>query len=563
MRNIWKGLLMFTAVLMITMMPTTVAEAAVKVKKVKVESNYGTMVHVAPGKKVKLTTTVTVTPNKKANKKVTYTSSNKKIAKVTAAGYVKGIKTGSCKITVKSKKNKKKKATIKVKVVKKVTSVSLNMTAADVQAGNTLQLKATVLPATGSYKKVKWTTSNKKIAKVSSAGKVTGVSAGNVTITATSVEGSKKVAKCKVHVLSEDSINLTSVQVLSENNVRITLDKAKTLTTDLIKVEGKRYSQGNYIRQYEISNIRNYDNKTYDLTLGEGHEVEADSFVRVTIESLPGNGTKSLETQAMFVKKAMPKTEYWIGVVGNLVDKTYDLSEYCYGNISYKVVGSVDGIKWTERNNVITFSGTYETVTVGTVLTIQATDEMGNVVTKKILVAVGNDSTVVASAEDMTLLVGETLEDKEFAKVAGGSGNYTLEVVDLPKGISMNETGAISGAAISAGTYNVKVTVTDAEKEERTATVTAVINVEEPRTVTGTVVDNKGLPVAEAEIICENIMEGIIYNTKTDAEGKYTVLVPEGSYNIYTQFAENVDSVYNIVVSTGGRQIDFIVKVEK
>ena len=563
MRNIWKGMLAFSAMIMMIAATGTETKAAAKVKKVKVESNYGTMVHVATGKKVKLTTTVTVTPNKKANKKVTYTSSNKKIATVSASGYVKGVKTGSCKITVKSKKNSKKKATIKVKVVKKVTSVTLNMATADVQVGNTIKLKATVLPATGSYKKVKWSTANKKVAKVSSAGKVTGVAAGTVTIKATSVEGSKKVAKCKVRVLSEDSVNLTSVQVLSKNSVRITLDKAKTLTADAIKVEGKHYSKGNYIRQYEISNIRNYDNKTYDLTLGEGHEVEADSFVRVTIESLPGNGTKSLEVQAMFAKKSTPKTENWVGVVGDTVDKTYDLSEYCYGNISYKVVGSVDGITWTEKNNIISFSGTYKTVTVGTMLTLQATDEMGNVVTKKLFVVVGNESTVVASAEDMTLLVGETIEEKEFVKAAGGSGNYTWDATNLPKDISVNESGAISGTAIQAGTYDVQVTVKDKENEERVATIAVVIKVEEPKTVSGTVVDAKGAPVAKAEVVCENLREERNYITQTDEKGNYTLLVPEGAYNIHTRFAENTDSVYNIVVSTGGRQINFVVNVEK
>ena len=54
-----------------------------------------------------------------------YKSSNKKIATVSSSGYVKGIKTGKCKITVTSKKNKKKKAKITVTGVKKVTSVAI------------------------------------------------------------------------------------------------------------------------------------------------------------------------------------------------------------------------------------------------------------------------------------------------------------------------------------------------------------------------------------------------------------------------------------------------------
>lgn len=87
---------------------------------------------------MKLTTTVKVSPNKSANKKVSYKSSNKKIATVSSSGYVKGIKTGKCKITVTSKKNKKKKAKITVTVVKKVTSVAIEKPKNQLYVGNSL-----------------------------------------------------------------------------------------------------------------------------------------------------------------------------------------------------------------------------------------------------------------------------------------------------------------------------------------------------------------------------------------------------------------------------------------
>lgn len=91
----------------------------VSVKKVKATTEAGKTAYVAKGKKVKITTTVTVKPNKKGNKKVTYKTSNKKVATVSSKGYIKGVKAGKAKITVVSKKNKKKKAVVKV-VVKKL-----------------------------------------------------------------------------------------------------------------------------------------------------------------------------------------------------------------------------------------------------------------------------------------------------------------------------------------------------------------------------------------------------------------------------------------------------------
>ena len=168
MKQLVKGIVFAAAALMLMQAPQ--AQAKVKVKKVTVKSNYGSSVHVAVGKKVKLTTTVKVSPNKSANKKVSYKSSNKKIATVSSSGYVKGIKTGKCKITVTSKKNKKKKAKITVTVVKKVTSVAIEKPKNQLYVGNSLTLKATVKPASGSYKKVTWSSSDKKIATVTKAG---------------------------------------------------------------------------------------------------------------------------------------------------------------------------------------------------------------------------------------------------------------------------------------------------------------------------------------------------------------------------------------------------------
>ena len=80
MKHLVKGLLLLAVALVLCQAPQDLAQAKVKIKKVTVKSNYGTSVHVAVGKKVKLTTTVKVSPNKSANKKVTYKSSNKKIS---------------------------------------------------------------------------------------------------------------------------------------------------------------------------------------------------------------------------------------------------------------------------------------------------------------------------------------------------------------------------------------------------------------------------------------------------------------------------------------------------
>lgn len=557
MRRYGKALLILAAAVLLGAAPSAVAEAKVKVKKVTVKSNYGKMVHVAVGKKVKLTPTVKVSPNKAANKKVTYKSSNKKIATVTAGGYVKGKKTGSCKITVTSKKNKKKKATIKVKVVKKVTSVSLSKSSLTIPAGNSEKLKKTVLPATGSFQSVKWTTSNKKVATVSSAGVVKAVAAGTATIKAASVEGSAKSASCKVKVLSADAISISEVSVLSEDTVRVTLDRAKTLNASQIAIQGKRYSYGSYNTKYTIRKIRNYDNKTYDITLNSNFSIVKDSYVKVTISSLPGNGTKTRESQAVFVKNTAPVSQKWLALVGDRCDKTIDLSDYCYGNISYKLTGSVPGITCAQKNNTLVFSGVYQSATQGTAITVEASDETGNVVKQQIEIAVGNDTDIAGMAPDLTILTGERLVQKSFASALGGSGNYRFSATGMPGGLKVYEDGTITGTPISAGTSQVTVTVTDSDNAGCKAVFTATVKVADQKKVTGTVVDANNKVVAGAVIVCENLEDGTSYETTTDENGSYTVNVAEGSYQIDAVFAEKKDSVYNIAITTGGRRLDF------
>ncbi len=88
-----------------------------------------------------------------------------------------------------------------------VTKVKLNKSKVTIKKGKSVDLKVTVT-STKNNPKVTWTSSNKKIAKVDSKGKVTGVSAGKVTITAKS--GDKKDT-CVVTVTSASTSNSNSI----------------------------------------------------------------------------------------------------------------------------------------------------------------------------------------------------------------------------------------------------------------------------------------------------------------------------------------------------------------
>ena len=82
-------------------------------------------------------------------------------------------------------------------------TVKLNMTAADMDGNDSLNLTAKVVPA--AYQKgVTWSTSNPSVATVDENGMVTAVAEGNAVITATSVDqnasGMAATATCNVTV---------------------------------------------------------------------------------------------------------------------------------------------------------------------------------------------------------------------------------------------------------------------------------------------------------------------------------------------------------------------------
>lgn len=179
----------------------TVTNPVIKVTKVTLNK---TTASVVKGKT--LTLTATVTPTNATNKNVTWKSSNTKIATVDGNGKVTAVTAGTVTITCTAKADKSKSATCKITVTNpavKVTKLSMNKTSVDLLKGKTVQLKVTVTPSNATNKAVTWTSSNKKIATVTSNGLVKAVGTGTVTITAKAKDGSGKKVTCKINVYAD------------------------------------------------------------------------------------------------------------------------------------------------------------------------------------------------------------------------------------------------------------------------------------------------------------------------------------------------------------------------
>ena len=169
----------------------TVQKAAVKTTKITTTTKSLTLAKGATYKK--LASSITVTPVT-SKEKVSYSSSNKKVATVSSKGVIKAKKAGTTKITVKSGK-KKVVVTVKVTGVK-TTNLSGVPAAKSVSKGKSFKIKAIATPK-NTDEKITFKSSNKKVATVTSKGVVKGLKKGTATITVQS--GSKKMT-CKVTV---------------------------------------------------------------------------------------------------------------------------------------------------------------------------------------------------------------------------------------------------------------------------------------------------------------------------------------------------------------------------
>ena len=175
----------------------------------------------------------TIEPEDADNQNITWTSDNPEVATVNEKGKVTGVKAGKAVITVITEDGEKT-ATCKVTVKDKeinVTEVKLNKTQTSILVGASETLVATVLPENATNQKVSWKSSDEAVATVDANGKVTGVKAGEATITVTTEDGGM-TATCKVYV-NTATVAVTGV-MLNKTETTILEGSSETLVATVL-----------------------------------------------------------------------------------------------------------------------------------------------------------------------------------------------------------------------------------------------------------------------------------------------------------------------------------------
>jgi uncharacterized protein YjdB len=155
--------------------------------------------------------TAAITPDNATDRNVLWSSSDERVATVDKDGLVTAHKIGDAAITAKSEDGGYT-STCSVSVIIPVTSVKLDQTAFNLLKGSHYALKTTVTPINATKKNIQWESSDPSIATVDSNGRITAVSDGTATITATALGSIDNIkAQCTITVV--DTVHFTAINI--------------------------------------------------------------------------------------------------------------------------------------------------------------------------------------------------------------------------------------------------------------------------------------------------------------------------------------------------------------
>lgn len=169
-------------------------------------------------------------PINTSDQRITYTTSDKNIVTVDENGLVKAVNNGEAIVTVTPSSNKKLKKEIRITVISpsEVTGIKLNKESTTIGLGKSEDLVATLEPSDATSNALTWESNNAAVT-VTDSGKITGVSLGSATVTATTQSGLKASIEVTVeyevkindkkHYTTNDNLVINDVNITNETNI--------------------------------------------------------------------------------------------------------------------------------------------------------------------------------------------------------------------------------------------------------------------------------------------------------------------------------------------------------
>lgn len=398
--------------------------------------------------KVKETEEIEVSGKEKILSKLTYSSEDKKIAKVDDDGKITGVSIGTTTIYVGINGKKSNKITVKVETNKE--ELVLKETDITLSKDETYQLAVKNVLDDDIFS---WSSNNENVATVDQEGLITGIHAGTATITVKESDGRSVSTK----------VTVTSDETLIEN---ISLEAKTIAIGEKVALKPAIYpANGLSILTWKSSkeNVVEIDEKGVITGISDG---------TATITVTTHNGKKA--TAKITVDKTLPASIKLNGCTGGVVIGT---------PVTLGIVYSPDTAKstitWASSNTSIATvsNGKVTGKAVGTVK-ITATTKNGKTATCTLKVSPTAVSSLKASPTSVSLDQGATKTisltftpstAKQYYTVSWKSSNKNIATVD--------STGKITG--VNPGTATITATAGGkSAKVSVTVNATAVTSIE-------------------------------------------------------------------------------------
>ena len=355
-----------------------------------------------------------------------------------------------------------------------VESVSLSQQELVITEGETKQLTATVSPSNASVKNVSWKSSSTSVATVSSAGLVTAVAEGTVTITVTTEDGSK-TSSCKVTVKKK----VISVTGVSLDKASMTLTKGETS---------------------QLTATISPSNATNKSVSWESSSTSVATVSSSGLVTAVGAGTASITVTTEDGKKtATCKVTVKIPVTGVTLNKSeLTLTEGETGQLTATVSpsnASNKNVSWKSSSTsvaTVSSAGLVTAVAEGTATITVTTVDGGKTascqvtVKKKVIPVTG----VSLNKTELALVKGETSQLTATVNPSNATNKNVSWTSSSAAVATVSSSGLVT--AVGAGTATITVTTENGNK-----TATCKVTVKIP--VTGVSLDKTELSLTEGD----------------------------------------------------------------
>ena len=253
-------------------------------------------ISIKKGDSLKLITIIK--PTELSGQKLSWKSSNLKVATVDKNGVIKGISEGEATITVTTSNGKK--ATCTVKVVNKeinVKEIKLSIDDSNIVVGSSEQMIATIQPSDATNRELVWLSSDSSVATVDSSGVIKGVKSGKVIITAKTKDG--KVVASKEITIKDIPVTPTptpkEIESLNFTNKNISVEKGDTLglIVEIKPIELKdeklswKSSDSSVVTVDSNGVIKGVSEGEATITVTSSNGKKATCIVKVTTKEIP------------------------------------------------------------------------------------------------------------------------------------------------------------------------------------------------------------------------------------------------------------------------------------